>query len=459
MALLKFNHGSVNNLPVYSTETVGNIYITKDSHEMKVDLPDGRISISDFIIVENQAALETLGTYYENLFYYVKADNILKRCTKTVTEGQVSYTWTKINDVSELESAISALGLRVLAIENTINGYDENGEHINGIKEDIESLETAVAGINASTVETTTSFKVTTAVGNYKVGDTVQKDDIQKIIMDMLSKDVYPTRTENASASISLTSAGAKEVGTEFTPKFSFSTKAGKYNANGVEQSANVTYNTFNVTESGRPDGATAGTSTSSSGSFTKFTVTDDTNYKLTGSCKSTQGDIPKTYLGSDYDVDDASIDVRINAKDWNNLSSSAVTGYRAMFYGYFNSKAIADPTAITSAQVRALSGARLKSGTTYETKTGPQTSLPSGAKAIKTNKMQQMFFAAPKGKYSSIAVANSTNGAPQTVTKITDIMVEGLNGYEAAAYDVFYVSNAGAESGDTIFDVTLTLA
>ena len=72
---------------------------------------------------------------------------------------------------------------------------------------------------------------------------------------------------------------------------------------------------------------------------------------------------------------------------------------------------------------------------------------------------MQQMFFAAPKGKYSSIAVANSTNGAPQTVTKITDIMVEGLNGYEAAAYDVFYVSNAGAESGDTIFDVTLTLA
>ena len=451
MALLKFNHGLVDRLPIYSAETVGNIYITKDSHEMKVDLPDGRISISDFIIVENQAALEALGTYYENLFYYVKADNILKRCTKTVTEGQVSYTWTKINDVSELESAISALGLRVLAIENTINGYDENGEHINGIKEDIDSLETAVAGINASTVETTTSFKVTTAVGNYKIGDTIAKDDIQKIIMDMLSKDVYPTRTENASASISLTSAGAKEVGTEFTPKFSFSTKGGKYSANGVEQAANVTYNTFSVTESGRPDGAAAGTSTSSSGSFAKFTVTDDTNYKLTGSCNSTQGDIPKTYLGSDYDVDDDTIDVRIEAKEWKDLSSTAVTGYRGCFYGYYSEKKLT-PTTLTSAQVRSLctsAKSTLIGFLTYDN--------TNKYYYTTTNKMQQMFFAAPKDKYSTVEVANSTNGAPQTVTKITDVMVEGLNGYATAAYDVWYVDNAGAESGETKFKVTIS--
>ena len=451
MALLKFNHGPVDRLPVYSTETVGNIYITKDSHEMKVDLPDGRISISDFIIVENQVALEALGTYYENLFYYVKTDNILKRCTKTVTEGQVSYTWTKINDVSELESAISALGLRVLAIENTINGYDENGEHINGIKENIDSLETAVAGINASTVETTTSFKVTTAVGNYKIGDTVPKDDIQKIIMDMLSKDVYPTRTENASASISLTGAGAKEVGTEFTPKFSFSTKGGKYNANGVEQAANVTYNTYSVTESGRPEGTTAGTSTSPSGSFAKFTVTDDTNYKLTGSCNSTQGDIPKTYLGNDYDVDDDTIDVRIDAKEWKDLSSTAVTGYRGCFYGYYSEKKLT-PTALTSAQVRSLctsAKSTLVSFLTYDN--------TNKYYYTTTNKMQQMFFAAPKGKYSTVEVANSTNGAPQTVTKITDVMVEGLNGYATAAYDVWYVDNAGAESGETKFKVTIS--
>ena len=445
MALLKFKQGLVANLPSFSTESIGTVYITSDSQQMLVDLPNGRVNVSDFVIVENQTALEAIGVYYENLFYYVKADNLLKRYIKNPGEG--NSNWININDVSSLESDIATLGTRLLTAEGDIDALEGRAT----------SLETSVANINASTINTTTAFKVTAAVGNYKVGDTVAVDDIQQILMDMLSKDVNPTRTQDAKATLGLTGAAPKEVGSEFTPSFSFSTQVGQYTANGVTQSANVTYNSFSVTESGRPDGATAGTSTSSSGSFTKFTVTDDTNYKVTGSCKSTQGDIPKTYLGNDYDVDDANIDVRINAKDWNNLSSSAVTGYRAMFYGYFNSKAIADPTQITSAQIRALSGARLKSGTTYETKTGPQTSLPSGAKAIKTNKMQQMFFAAPKGKYSSIAVANSTNGAPQTVTKITDIMVEGANGYEAVAYDVFYVSNAGAESGDTIFDVTLS--
>ena len=69
---------------------------------------------------------------------------------------------------------------------------------------------------------------------------------------------------------------------------------------------------------------------------------------------------------------------------------------------------------------------------------------------------MQQMFFAAPKGKYTSVAVANNTNGAPQTVTKITDVSVEGANGFTATAYDVWYIDNAGAESGETTFKVTI---
>lgn len=463
MALLKFNHGPVDRLPIYSSETVGNIYITKDSHEMKVDLPDGRISISDFIIVENQAALEALGTYYENLFYYVKAGNILQRCTKSVIEGEVSYTWTKINDVSELERDLGALGNKVVSIERAIDGYEENGAHVNGIKEDITSLKTAVAGINASTVETTQDIVVTAAVGNYAKGKVVKIDDIQEIIKNMLSTDIPPSVTTNISASLTLNQSGAKEVGTEVTPSFSFSTNKGAYSqyrdpdtGTMKNQDTGVVFSNFAVEETGRPAGSgDNGSSTSSSGSFAKFTVTDaltsSAPYKLTGSCDSSEGNVPKSYLG----VEDSS--KKIAAKDWDNLASGTIYGYRAMFYGYFNSKAIADPTAITSAQVRALSGARLKSGTTYETKTGPQTTLPSGAKAIKTNKMQQMFFAAPKGKYSSIAVANSTNGAPQTVTKITDVMVEGLNGYEAVAYDVFYVSNAGAESGETIFDVTIS--
>lgn len=458
MALLKFKSGLAANLVNKAVED-GVVYITTDSQEMKVDIGGKRIAISDFVIADSITPAvsgtdegagylliggKKITEYHNNLFYYVKGETFLRRYIEIKSNGPEAdgtVVWFKIGDTAELDAAIISLGNRLDTAEGNIESLTDRAT----------SLETAVSGINASTVETTTSFKVTTAVGNYKVGDTVQKDDIQKIIMDMLSKDVYPTRTENASASITLTGAGAKEVGTEFTPQFSFSTKGGKYNANGVEQAANVTYNTFSVTESGRPDGATAGTSTSSSGSFAKFTVTDDTNYKLTGSCKSTQGDIPKTYLGSDYDVDDTSIDVRINAKDWNDLNSSAVTGYRGCFYGYYSEKKLT-PTALTSAQVRSLctsAKSTLAGFLTYDN--------TNKYYYVTTNKMQQMFFAAPKGKYSTVAVANSTNGAPQTVTKITDVMVEGLNGYTTAAYDVWYVDNAGAESGETKFKVTIS--
>ena len=67
---------------------------------------------------------------------------------------------------------------------------------------------------------------------------------------------------------------------------------------------------------------------------------------------------------------------------------------------------------------------------------------------------MQELYFC---GKIKSVAVTNATNGAPQTVTKVTAIMVEGANGFTAVAYHVFYVSNAGAESGSTKFNITVT--
>ena len=61
-----------------------------------------------------------------------------------------------------------------------------------------------------------------------------------------------------------------------------------------------------------------------------------------------------------------------------------------------------------------------------------------------------------PKGLKTSISVADATNGAPQTVTKITDVMVEGANGYTAVAYDVWYVNNAAAASGSAKFNITV---
>ena len=117
MALLKFKYGPSANLATKSIED-GVVYITNDSQEMKVDIGSTRYNISDFIIVEKQAALEALGTYHENLFYYVKADNLLKKYTKTPAEGESN--WTNINDTSALDSAVAALGLRLTTAEDNI---------------------------------------------------------------------------------------------------------------------------------------------------------------------------------------------------------------------------------------------------------------------------------------------------------------------------------------------------
>ena len=62
---------------------------------------------------------------------------------------------------------------------------------------------------------------------------------------------------------------------------------------------------------------------------------------------------------------------------------------------------------------------------------------------------MKQIFFAAPQGKKATLKISNAVNGAPLTVQQTT-VNVEGYSGYDAIAYDVFYVSNAVAESGES---------
>ena len=52
--------------------------------------------------------------------------------------------------------------------------------------------------------------------------------------------------------------------------------------------------------------------------------------------------------------------------------------------------------------------------------------------------------------------MANNVNGAPCTVTKVTDVMVEGANHFDAIAYDVWYVNNAAADGGSNTYKITV---
>ena len=320
MALLNFNYGLVKDLPAERIN--GNLYITTDSQGLYVDLEGVRTHVSDFIQVESQAALEALGTYYPQVFYYVSGSNALLKYTGS--------GWKQLNSTSDLQKALNDLTARVAANEGNITTLNT----------ELNLLETRVDGLNATNINTTEKFTVTTAVGNYKAGDEIAADDLQTILINMLCKDSNPTKTD-PSISITLTGAGALEVGTTFTPSYTINTSAGKYTANGKTQASGVTFNNYKGVEVNRPDAAIEATLEAKTGSFGAFIVTDDVDYYVQGSASHSDGVMPTTYLGKDYPS------VQIKAKDLDAVDSTHVTGYRPIFTGMSTSTAALDSTAI----------------------------------------------------------------------------------------------------------------
>ena len=279
---------------------------------------------------------------------------------------------------------------------------------------------------------------------------------IAAALTEMLSQRIQPGNPTQPNITITLTNAGAKEVGTKFTPAYTTSFSAGSYTygpATGVTASNydidTVGRNTVHESTTEAP--LTEETSTATAGSFTQFTVDEDTDYKVKVSISYSEGAIAKDNLG------DPSSPVKKIAAGTDSATSSSVTGYRGWFYGYLapsgkdeNTDGIDDALI----DVSKLSGT---ANETYATQKIRAFTMTNGSfpKTLTTTKMQQIFFAAPKGKVTSVSVKNSKNDAPQTITKITDVMVQGANGFAAIAYDVFYASNAGAESGTTEFTIT----
>lgn len=246
--------------------------------------------------------------------------------------------------------------------------------------------------------------------------------NVKDVLASILAKEKNPETTQ-PSASMSSSNIEAYEVGTDVTVQYSISTDPGSY-----------TYgpNPTGVTFSGHKATFNGETVTGASGTFTSVKVTDSTNLSISGSVNYSDGAIPVTNLGNNY----TSGQIKAGTKT---LSKGTLTGYRNWFYGYKAGGATIDVSALDSAKIRAL--------------TAQNGSFPA---TLSTNKMQQMFFAIPKGRKTEVSVANNVNGAPCTVTKVTDVMVEGANGFTAVAYDVWYVNNAAADGGANTYKITV---
>ena len=288
--------------------------------------------------------------------------------------------------------------------------------------------------IDADTLFFTKDLVFTQAFGKYapdgsgSVTIPTETNDmsIQDLLESAFSEEKNPAITQ-PSTSVTLTGAGAKEVGTEFTPSYSVGFNPGSYQ---YGPATGVTATAYAVTDTN------SGSSTTQTGSFTKFTVGDDTNYKVNVTTSYGDGAIPKTNLGNDY----AAGQIKAGSKT---ASSAAVTGYRNMFFGTMTTK----PADITSADIRALTTKQPKGNVTDKV-----INIPVGALRV--------MFAVPSDK--QITSITDTNGlGAQILSSFTQTtaQVEGANSYTAIEYKVYYMDYASANDTANTYKVTVANA
>lgn len=268
-------------------------------------------------------------------------------------------------------------------------------------------------------VTMTDDFTATVNIGTFSVPASgsgtiaAQGKTLKEFLSGLFAKAKDPNVTQ-PSVSISLAGAGAKEVGSEFTPSYSVNFNAGSYQY-GPATGVTATYAVSDTASH---------TATAASGSFAKFTVADTTNYKVSVVATHTAGVAPKNNLGTP-------VDSKKIVAGTKNASSGTVTGYRNSFWGGVKSK----EGTPTSAIIRGLAGK--KNGSISAGNTGDAQESVGDMRVI-------IAVPAPR-TINSIKDVNGLNAeAFSAFTHIT-VNVEGANGYTAKSYNVYYKDNAAA--------------
>lgn len=249
---------------------------------------------------------------------------------------------------------------------------------------------------------------------------------IAEALMEIFSKKLQPAATQ-PSCGITLTGAGAKEVGTLFTPAYTTSFNPGSYT---YGPATGVTVSTYSVSDG-------TNTASTATGSFAQLTVEDATNYKLTLTVTHTEGVVANDNLGGA-----SSPEVKIQAGS-KSATSSAVTGYRNMFFGTMTTK----PADITSADVRALTTKQAKGNVTDKS-----IAIPTGALRV--------IFAVPSDKQiTSIKDVNGLNAQILNAFTTKKVQVEGANAFTPIEYTVYYMDYANANDTANSYLVTVANA
>ena len=436
MALLKFKQGLAENLPVYSTDTVGTVYITSDSQEMKVDLPTGRVKVSDFISV-TAAELETV-TVHENLFYYITDTKTIVKYVGEDEQGK--RIWEGINNTDQ----ITGINTRLITAESEIDALQTADSTLNR----------KIDELNASDIETTDEIVVTTAVGNYSVGQSILANtSVQDLLLSMLCADSAPTITQP-----SLTISGDAvyiEVGSSKDVTVSATYSDGNYQygyalledgsidtdkqATDSKEKAPNTHNdgttgadlTYLDLQYGSGTVLTS-TTTSNSVSYTVNSgiKTSKTSSKVYSKASHNAGYIPVSILKNKYDSK------AIAANSNKTTDKTVFYWYIPMFHGFkYGTDLIVDPANITASEIKGLNA--ITGSTAYnQTQTTSETA---------TSSWRQYFIAVPASYGWELKEIIDSNNLPLTIGKTTNNVTltfgSGEGTTASIAYEVFYVN------------------
>lgn len=405
---------------VEDSETNGNLVI--DGVEMTVyELPIASANVVGGVKVGGGLSVAADGTVSRNIAYFngvreVSEDNVAETDNAAISRIVGSATPYE-GDICVIRTLISGTAYSYMAYvyENgTWNAMDGNVDATNVIMR----ADIVTAG-DYTQVGNVTKNK--TATGSISAAG----KSVADVFTAIFTKELNPSATD-PKVTVTLTSAGAKEVGTEFTPTYSASLSAGSYT---YGPATGIVAKTWAISDS------TGATATTASGSFTKFTVTDTTSYKVSATATHDAGAVPKTNLGNDY----ASKQIAAGSKSG---SSGSVTGYRSFFYGS-NVTAVS----LTSANIRGLTNSGKAVGTSQTFDMPIAEGATQVIIAFPTNINKTLSAVLDVGAFGTDIVGKFVK---------SEVDVEGANGHTAISYDVWVYSPSTALGANTY---TVTIA
>lgn len=326
------------------------------------------------------------------------------------------------------DTAIVKTAIYVNAEDETKNKYSYTGYVYNG------SAWTAMDGnYSAENVYFDDDFVFTTKIGtvqtltNGSATVAAAGKNIKDFLAGLFAAEANPSKTD-PSVSVTLSNAGAHEVGTVLNPTYSASFEDGKYTY-GPEPTG-ATVESWAVTSN-------YGESwTAASGNCEELTVADDTNYTVTAKATHTAGSVPKTNIGND--CTDSSKKIAAGTKS---KTSSAITGYRSYFYGVLDTSSVDAP--LTSAIIRD----NLTNGGNYnETK-----SFTLNGSATAKRIVIAIPNSSTRGGLSEVILTSAMN-TPVTDSYIKTakaVKVEGKDGFTAVDYDVYVYEPSKIDAGE----------